>query len=132
MTSVKVNPPPFLKLPRAFLVDREIRAFIEQQNNIIFQLYNRTGGNVDLLGEFDERITANKELIALLALRVEALEYRAYTTKKITEPTTTEPFTTYICENTAEINVTLDTDAKLNDEVNIKRMGGNGQCDWHN
>jgi hypothetical protein len=48
MASVKVNPPPFLRLPKAFIDDREVRAFIEQQNTILFQLWRKTGGNSDL------------------------------------------------------------------------------------
>ena len=28
-----VNPPPYLRIPAAFLADREVKAFIEQQNN---------------------------------------------------------------------------------------------------
>jgi hypothetical protein len=51
MTGITVNPPPMLRVPKAFIVDPEIRAFIEQQNTIIFQLWNRTGGDVDLVEE---------------------------------------------------------------------------------
>ena len=47
----KVNPPPTLRIPRAFIADPEVRAFIEQQNTIIFQLWNKTGGNNDPLTE---------------------------------------------------------------------------------
>jgi hypothetical protein len=46
-----VNPPPFLKLPKAFLADREVRSFIEQQNQIIFQLYRKLGANEDPLSD---------------------------------------------------------------------------------
>jgi hypothetical protein len=42
-----VNPPPFLKIPPEFLKDRHTRAFIEQQNTIIFQLWQKLGGNTD-------------------------------------------------------------------------------------
>ena len=45
--SINVNPPPQLRIPQAFLQDREVRTFIEQQNTIIFQLYQRTGGAND-------------------------------------------------------------------------------------
>jgi len=46
-----VNPPPFLRLPKAFIQDREVRAFIEQQNTIIFQLYQKLGGNADPISD---------------------------------------------------------------------------------
>tara|TARA_R110002096_G_scaffold109638_2_gene239714 strand:- start:722 stop:1015 length:294 start_codon:yes stop_codon:yes gene_type:complete len=42
-----VNPPPFLKIPPEFLKDRVTRAFFEQQNTVIFQLWNKLGGNTD-------------------------------------------------------------------------------------
>lgn len=45
--SVNVNPPPQLRIPRAFIEDREVRAFFEAQRTILFQLWNRTGGEFD-------------------------------------------------------------------------------------
>jgi hypothetical protein len=47
----QVNPPPLLRIPKAFLADREVRSFIEQQNTIIFQLYQKLGGNTDPITE---------------------------------------------------------------------------------
>jgi len=46
-----VNPPPQLRIPKAFLADREVRSFIEQQNTIIFQLWVKLGGNDDPISE---------------------------------------------------------------------------------
>tara|TARA_R110000764_G_scaffold235705_1_gene330377 strand:- start:33 stop:326 length:294 start_codon:yes stop_codon:yes gene_type:complete len=46
-----VNPPPFLKIPPEFLKDRVTRAFFEQQNTIIFQLWQKLGGNTDPIDE---------------------------------------------------------------------------------
>jgi len=46
-----VNPPPQLRIPRAFLKDPEVAAFIEQQNIILFQLYRKLGGVNDPVGE---------------------------------------------------------------------------------
>ena len=45
--AIKVNPPTLLLLPRAFVSDPEVRSFVEQQNTIIYQLRNRSGGNYD-------------------------------------------------------------------------------------
>ena len=45
--AIQVNPPPFLRLPPEFLKDRQTRAFIEQQNQVIFQLYQKLGGTAD-------------------------------------------------------------------------------------
>ena len=46
-----VNPPPFLKIPPEFLKDRVVRAFFEQQNTVIFQLWNKLGGNTDPISD---------------------------------------------------------------------------------
>lgn len=45
--TVNVNPPPRPRIPAAFEKDREVRAYIEQLQTIIFQLYQRTGGDSD-------------------------------------------------------------------------------------
>jgi hypothetical protein len=42
-----VNPPPFLNIPREFLVNKEQRAFFQQQNTILFQLWQKLGGASD-------------------------------------------------------------------------------------
>lgn len=46
-----VNPPPFLNIPPALFKDRATRAYIEQLNTIIFQLYNKLGGNDDPIAD---------------------------------------------------------------------------------
>lgn len=54
-----VNPPPFLRVPKAFLQDREVRSFVEQQNTMLFQLYRKLGGNEDPVSEIgNEGITS--------------------------------------------------------------------------
>lgn len=47
--SIQVNPPPALRIPQQFNSDVEVRGFFEQQRTILFQLWNRTGGNIDLV-----------------------------------------------------------------------------------
>jgi hypothetical protein len=61
--AIKVNPPPLLLLPRAFVSDPEVRSFIEQQNTIIFQLWNRTGGDYDEVDGSKNGVAENKESI---------------------------------------------------------------------
>jgi hypothetical protein len=68
--AISVNPPPLLRIPKAFLSDPEVRAFIEQQNTIIFQLWNRTGANVDFVSEGAEGVAENAENIAINALAI--------------------------------------------------------------
>jgi len=68
--AIQVNPPPLLTIPRKFLEDPEVREFIKQQNTIIFQLWNRTGGNVDSISEGTEGVAENAENIAINALAI--------------------------------------------------------------
>jgi hypothetical protein len=42
-----VNPPPFLAIPPELRKDRATRAFFDQQNTILFQLWSKLGGNTD-------------------------------------------------------------------------------------
>ena len=46
-----VNPPPQLRIPQRFLGDPQAVAFFEQQNIILFQLYNKLGGNSDPISD---------------------------------------------------------------------------------
>ena len=43
----QVNPPPLLRVPSEFQRNGETRSFVEQLQTIVFQLYNRTGGDID-------------------------------------------------------------------------------------
>ena len=56
-----VNPPPFLKIPPELLKDRVTKAYFEQQNTIIFQLWEKLGGNTDPLDD----LTGYVEQIAI-------------------------------------------------------------------
>ena len=49
--AVTVNPPPQLKIPRAFLEDGETREYHRQLQTIIFQLYRKTGGTSDPISQ---------------------------------------------------------------------------------
>jgi hypothetical protein len=46
-----VNPPPFLVIPPELRKDRVMRAYFEQQNTILFQLWNKLGGNTDPIAD---------------------------------------------------------------------------------
>lgn len=107
--AIKVNPPPLLRIPKAFLNDPETRAFIEQQNTIIFQLWNRVGGNVDLPDENKEGVSDLKGLV-----------FKVITT---TENMETDGFQIIICRNTSPIIIDLQADSVDNTEVHIKRRG---------
>lgn len=121
--AVNVNPPPALKIPQAFLNDREVRTFIEQQNTIIFQLYNRTGGNNDAIEESEQNITSSSSRTSRNSAKINSLELKEFEIISTTEDLTTEEFQIIICKNTSPIMITLDPQAIENDEVHIKRRG---------
>jgi len=93
----------------------------------ILQDFIFTSDQIDII---DLQVIINKadifelqEDVNDLQLRVSALEYSVYKIIQTTTSLTTGPFETIICKNTSPITITLDTDAKENDEVNIKRRG---------
>ena len=47
MATIKVNPPPLLKRPPKFFTEAEEKAYFQGIETILFQLWNRTGGNND-------------------------------------------------------------------------------------
>ena len=118
-----VNPPPQLRVPRAFLKDPEVRSFIEQQNTIIFQLYQRTGGAVDEVENSQQNITSSSSRVSRNAARINSIELKEFEIVTTTVNVTAEEFQIIICKNTLPITVTLDPQAIEHDEVHIKRRG---------
>jgi len=49
-----VNPPPQLRIPDALAVDRETFAYFRQVQQILFQLWTRTGGSDDIISDLEE------------------------------------------------------------------------------
>lgn len=121
--AVKVNPVPELRTPRAFLQDKEVRSFIEQQNTIIFQLRNRTGGNDDAIDESQQNITSSSSRTSRNSAKINSLELKEFEIISTTTDLTTEEFQIIICKNITPIMITLDPQAIENDEVHIKRRG---------
>lgn len=119
----RVNPPPMLRVPKAFLADREVRAFIEQQNVIIFQLWSRTGGNTDIVNENQQGITGSSSRVSRNAARINSIELKEFEIVVATASLTAEEFQIILCKNTLPITVTLDPQAIEHDEVHIKRRG---------
>jgi hypothetical protein len=69
-----VNPPPFLRVPKAFLKDPEVRTFIEQQNIMLFQLYRKLGGTSDPVSEIgDQGITSFSALLQQVTKQLDGL-----------------------------------------------------------
>ncbi len=117
----KVNPPPILKIPKAFLKDKEVRAFIEQELIIIFQLYDRSGGNNDLLEEMlNERVTSQSKSNRNTA-QINSILSKEFELIEADTDLITKPFQIIDCINTSTIEITLDPQAIGEDEVHIAR-----------
>ena len=119
--AIKVNPPPGLRIPQAFLNDPETREYISQLNTIIFQLYNRTGGVNDSIGDSQQSITSASSRVSRNAARINSLELKEFEIISTTTDVTAEEFQIILCKNTTPITITLDPQALENDEVHIKR-----------
>lgn len=52
---VDVNQPPPLKMPQAFFTDAEVRAYMQQIGQILWQLWRRTGGSTDAVSSTQNR-----------------------------------------------------------------------------
>lgn len=46
-----VNPPPALRRPKKIREDRELEIYFQQLEFIVFQLWQKTGGGVDLIDQ---------------------------------------------------------------------------------
>ncbi len=69
-----VNPPPFLVLPDEFIKNPQVRAYEEQKNTIIFQLWNKLGGNLDPISEIgNEGITSFSAILQQTLKRLDGL-----------------------------------------------------------
>ena len=119
--SVNVNPPPQLRIPEKFLSDPEVRSFFEQQQKIIFQLWNRTGGSSDFISGTEDELTSANTRVARNAARIHALEKVDFDIEIITADFTTSRNQIIICQNTTSIDVTLDPNAIEEDNIHIKR-----------
>lgn len=64
--AVKVNPPPQVRIPRRFFEDPETRPYFEQVQNILFQLWNRTGGSNDDITDLGNEQVDTDNLFALI------------------------------------------------------------------
>jgi len=88
--AVNVNPPPGLRIPKAFLNDPETREYISQLNTIIFQLYRRSGGVNDVISEIgNEGVTSFPATLQQAIKRLDGLpEFTVDTTGFTTDLTT--------------------------------------------
>ena len=122
--AVQVNPPPQLKIPRKFLQDNEVFPYLRNVNTILFQLWNRTGGDNDSVDDGQQEQTASSSRVSRNAAQIGALELKEFEVVTTLVDVTTSLNQIIICRNTAPITVTMNTQAIQGDEVHIKRRGG--------
>ena len=122
--AVQVNPPPHLKIPRKFLQDNEVFPYLRNIETILFQLWNRTGGDDDAIEEGSQEQTASSSRVSRNAAQIGALELKEFEVVTTLVDVTTSLNQIIICRNTAPITVTLNTQAIQGDEIHVKRRGG--------
>jgi len=118
---IVVNPPPQLRIPDKFYNDPDVRAYFEQQNIILFQLWNRTGGNEDVVDSSQQDLTSMSTRVARNAVKINALEKTSFDVEIISADFTTSRNQIIICQNTSVIDITLDPNAIQEDQIHIKR-----------
>lgn len=119
----KVNPPPQLRVPKVILNDREWLAYEKQRDTILFQLWKRMGGDVDLVEDGQQSITSSSSRVSRNAARINSLELKEFDLVQVDSDITTNINQILDCINTAPIKVTLDPQAVAGDEVHVKRRG---------
>jgi len=72
--AINVNPPPQLRIPKQFLDDPEAREYFKQANTILFQLWQRTGGNNDSISNSEQALTSTGSRVSRNAARIYSLE----------------------------------------------------------
>ena len=117
----RVNPPPHLRLPEEFAKDKAKREFFRQIDQILFQLWNRTGGPTDAVDEAGQTLTSTGSRVSRNAAKINSLELKDFEIVQTSIDFTTIRNQIIICKNSSRIEVTLDPQAIEEDEVHIKR-----------
>lgn len=116
-----VNPPPQNRLPKKILNDIELYPFFRELQQIIFQLWLRTGGNNDAIENGEQNQTATSSRVSRNAAKINALELDDFVVVVTTVNETSNLNNIFICKNPNPIEITLDPEAIEGDEVHIKR-----------
>ncbi|RKW71274.1 hypothetical protein, partial [Bacillus sp. L75] len=60
----RINPPPQLQVPPALLKDKPTRDYLRQVETILFQLWQRTGGDTDIIDDGQNNITSTSSRVS--------------------------------------------------------------------
>ncbi len=80
--AISVNPPPQIRIPKELAKNPEVRVFFEQQQQILFQLWNRTGANQDIVDQ------AQEQVITALGAQLKVLKEQVGSGELLTADTT--------------------------------------------
>lgn len=143
-----VNPPPQLRIPDSLAGDRETFGYFRQLNQILFQLWVRTGGSDDaitsieneeifdpgiqtsnadeLIEDLEIDISMIKGMVDEIDLSIPELD-RIMVEDEVEVIGITASFTTtgdqiIICANTSDITVTLNATPGDGEKLHIKRQ----------
>lgn len=127
--STQVNPPPQLRIPEQFSKNRETFGYIKQLNQILFQLWVRTGGSDDTVSSSEDSLRQFEDLQDTVGrLHNEMPNVVAVSADYITVLNDI-----VVCTNTEDITVTLNAEPNDLERVTVKRtdypvtIDGNGK-----
>ena len=118
-----VNPPPQLQIPQALLKDRQTRDYLRQVETILFQLWNRVGGDTNIIEDSQQGLTSTSSRVSRNAARINSLELKEFEILTTLVDLTTDRNQIILCKNVTPIIITLDPQAVAEDEVHVKRRG---------
>ena len=118
-----VNPPPQLQIPRSLAQDKGSRDYLRQIETILFQLWNRTGGDIDVIEDNQQDLISASSRVSRNAARINSLELKEFEILTTTIDLTTDRNQIILCKNITPIIITLDPQAVAEDEVHVKRRG---------
>lgn len=119
----RINPPPQLQVPPALLKDKPTRDYLRQVETILFQLWQRTGGDTDIIDDGQNNITSTSSRVSRNAARINSLELKEFEILTTLIDLTTDRNQIILCKNVAPITIILDPQAVEEDEVHVKRRG---------
>ncbi len=137
--TVQVNPPPQVRIPDSLARDPEAFGYFRQINQILFQLWTRTGGETDAVSATEVvDLYSSSQPVTEDALEVLYPMVNAGLVPQTSVIAASAAFTTtgtqvVICTNTAAMTIKLNATPDDGEEVEIKRQNaavtidGNGQ-----
>lgn len=115
--AVSVNPPPQPKRPRAFQGDRDIKFYFDNIEKILLQLWKRTGGSGDLIGDTEDETTQLDELVLYSQLRPDNESIIS------TSADYTASDNEFIVVNSTGNTITLPANPSDRAKITVKNMG---------